>query len=121
MHCVGVSTSGSSPLTRGKPRKMRDTTYAHGLIPTHAGKTQHNLNLLTTSKAHPHSRGENPPAFPGWKRGRGSSPLTRGKRELDLHVLAGARLIPTHAGKTPLLNFCHACQRAHPHSRGENA
>ena len=36
---IRVMTSGSSPLTRGKPRLNKDCTQPLGLIPAHAGKT----------------------------------------------------------------------------------
>ena len=55
---------------------------------------------------------------PRWE---GSSPLTRGKLQLNEAVKALTGLIPAHAGKT--LRRDAACPRpwAHPRSRGENA
>ena len=51
---------------------------------------------------------------------RGSSPLTRGKREAETgeRVLGG--LIPAHAGKTLVQSLLHVPVPAHPRSRGEN-
>ena len=50
----------------------------------------------------------------------GSSPLTRGKRQVANSVPGSRGLIPTHAGKT-LFHFRTTCYAwAHPHSRGEN-
>ena len=135
-------TSGSSPLTRGKPqRRPREArrlglipTHAgktirasitfgsvRRLIPTHAGKTSSDSSSAQSEKAHPHSRGENLAGHPNVLRDRGSSPLTRGK-QFDLVLRATARrLIPTHAGKTIPRQSTARRSPAHPHSRGENA
>ena len=53
------STTGSSPLTRGK--HVADLTRAaHGrLIPAHAGKTALTRRWASCGRAHPRSRGEN--------------------------------------------------------------
>ena len=51
----------------------------------------------------------------------GSSPLTRGKLTCACVVSCIFGLIPTHAGKTPITCATFSMQRAHPHSRGENA
>ena len=50
----------------------------------------------------------------------GSSPLTRGKRRLDHVDQPRRRLIPAHAGKTPVWQARSKASRAHPRSRGEN-
>ena len=70
--------------------------------------------------AHPRSRGEN--RFP-WTPGRGcrgSSPLTRGKPALPVPLGDVTRLIPAHAGKTPIRTSEFTHYSAHPRSRGEN-
>ena len=51
----------------------------------------------------------------------GSSPLTRGKLGNLLGAVATVRLIPAHAGKTPLLGPIRTAPTAHPRSRGENS
>ena len=51
----------------------------------------------------------------------GSSPLTRGKRQLRNFSTSPPRLIPAHAGKTNVITKRRECIRAHPRSRGENA
>ena len=92
-----------------------------GLIPAHAGKTLAHRASGPTTGAHPRSRGENHVAGPLTSGRRGSSPLTRGKREQRAarRVLRG--LIPAHAGKTPSRVWGLSGRRAHPRSRGENA
>ena len=90
------------------------------LIPAHAGKTGDRFNLSGVGEAHPRSRGENASRDAHSSEPTGSSPLTRGKRERRRDPIAGARLIPAHAGKTvSCLRGCRP-QRAHPRSRGEN-
>ena len=111
---------GSSPLTRGKRRQLAGDDCRRRLIPAHAGKTHTVAPNSQPSRAHPRSRGEN--VFindPGRER-EGSSPLTRGKRGEDRFALPGLRLIPAHAGKTPLRLIPSGAPRAHPRSRGEN-
>ena len=75
-----VSHAGSSPLTRGKRTKALCAGYTRGLIPTHAGKTAARAGRHARRGAHPHSRGENSKLQAALSEGRGSSPLTRGKR-----------------------------------------
>ena len=71
-----------------------------GLIPAHAGKTEHVGALSGLLGAHPRSRGEN------------TSPPQR-ERVCD-------GLNPTHAGKTAAHERNKQLVWAHPHSRGEN-
>ena len=95
-------TSGSSPLTRGKPLHGDVPSHCEGLIPAHAGKTGLRDLLCGLRQAHPRSRGENRAHWWGVRIGRGSSPLTRGKPYLTSGPGMGAGLIPAHAGKTTL-------------------
>ena len=93
---------------------------AIGLIPTHAGKTCRSGGRGPSTKAHPHSRGENDTLARHPGQPMGSSPLTRGKRAGSHGGYLSERLIPTHAGKT-CRGYCFpSCLPAHPHSRGEN-
>ena len=91
---------GSSPLTRGKRFSRTASRNIDGLIPAHAGKTCSIIKAKVAAWAHPRSRGEN--AWPARRghRGRGSSPLTRGKPELTMEDATALGLIPAHAGKT---------------------
>ena len=91
-----------------------------GLIPAHAGKTPAPKTGVTESRAHPRSRGENRGRRGMGLRPEGSSPLTRGKRSGRCPGPACSRLIPAHAGKTPVPIQPNQVARAHPRSRGEN-
>ena len=75
-------------------------TDLKGLIPAHAGKTGQAGDQANETKAHPRSRGENQDLEVVLVHGEGSSPLTRGKRQVSHHGVHGCRLIPAHAGKT---------------------
>ena len=91
---------GSSPLTRGKPRRRCASSNQVGLIPAHAGKTTDQAADGTQTRAHPRSRGENRRILVDqWSRW-GSSPLTRGKPHGRPGRSFRRRLIPAHAGKT---------------------
>ena len=94
------TTTGSSPLTRGKRLDRCVAQLTHGLIPAHAGKTTPTGNGAVHAAAHPRSRGENVTVSEGWEKIEGSSPLTRGKRGVRAEMFLGRGLIPAHAGKT---------------------
>ena len=112
---------GSSPLTRGKRRSVTQTATEARLIPAHAGKTWRPPKTRRVGWAHPRSRGENNARGDKIAGAFGSSPLTRGKRSQVENHHGTNRLIPAHAGKTPLSWHRRRCSPAHPRSRGENA
>ena len=91
---------GSSPLTRGKPPRRRGRPTRARLIPAHAGKTLAENRRVDCPQAHPRSRGENSMRLSNRIPEDGSSPLTRGKPDLQVPHTYRARLIPAHAGKT---------------------
>ena len=115
-----VNTRGSSPLTRGKQRRLARPRHPHRLIPAHAGKTTRPSGGAQVSWAHPRSRGENVTAAKPQKGGAGSSPLTRGKLDHLPRHRRKRRLIPAHAGKTSPDRGRPRWCAAHPRSRGEN-
>ena len=116
----GWSFQGSSPLTRGKPRRTNVHTVPGRLIPAHAGKTWSRPSTRTVAWAHPRSRGENAHTWSTYSSEYGSSPLTRGKHDGIHSLLVHDRLIPAHAGKTRRWKRKLVPTPAHPRSRGEN-
>ena len=92
--------AGSSPLTRGKLTKDAALKERAGLIPAHAGKTGRPAPTSRGDRAHPRSRGENGTRSDLAYVTEGSSPLTRGKRDVGGVRPSGGGLIPAHAGKT---------------------
>ena len=111
---------GSSPLTRGKQKRICEMTNVYRLIPAHAGKTASTASLSTSRPAHPRSRGENGPLPSEGMELDGSSPLTRGKHLRPVHRRRRQGLIPAHAGKTLESDPVGWVGEAHPRSRGEN-
>ena len=111
---------GSSPLTRGKQRRVDASRARAGLIPAHAGKTPLRNKACAGEGAHPRSRGENVVTCCHAAAGAGSSPLTRGKHLPCLGTSGRSGLIPAHAGKTPRARSTNHRHEAHPRSRGEN-
>ena len=111
---------GSSPLTRGKHPRFISHCVPFGLIPAHAGKTGCMAAAPVEHEAHPRSRGENPTFAAKSPMCAGSSPLTRGKRDMLWQQAGKTRLIPAHAGKTGEPEKLTATSTAHPRSRGEN-
>ena len=49
---------GSSPLTRGAPRRCRSSTSVTWIIPAHAGSTVGHTPAFDSRRDHPRSRGE---------------------------------------------------------------
>ena len=115
------SSSGSSPLTRGKLLRRRRVARGGRLIPAHAGKTPDRNRPARHNRAHPRSRGENRHWCDALEKVAGSSPLTRGKLELGPQADDVPGLIPAHAGKTSRRRAPCRTRGAHPRSRGENA
>ena len=113
-------STGSSPLTRGKPRDATVKPPPPGIIPAHAGKTQLSSAATSPPWDHPRSRGENILVPSSSVNGKGSSPLTRGKPPLESHQSRSPRIIPAHAGKTTPDGGRGGVSRDHPRSRGEN-
>ena len=111
---------GSSPLTRGKRAPAHGRPPTKRLIPAHAGKTCPSTRAPAHQAAHPRSRGENYGESGVPFCAMGSSPLTRGKRQVRQVVTCGRGLIPAHAGKTRSRPSISSGTWAHPRSRGEN-
>ena len=116
-----VTGGGSSPLTRGIQWLGFDGSRTHGFIPAHAGNTREQPEITKTQKVHPRSRGE-------YRRRwyipvvlSGSSPLTRGIRNMDYCRNCSRRFIPAHAGNTLARKPCLSGWTVHPRSRGEYA
>ena len=112
--------AGSSPLTRGKPRRVNRVRRRGGIIPAHAGKTPQGSTERAGAGDHPRSRGENDSQRAALDGPRGSSPLTRGKLNCTKNCFCICGIIPAHAGKTPGPAARSGSDRDHPRSRGEN-
>ena len=74
-----ITTRGSSPRVRGKPRQAGKSFLIRGLIPACAGKTRASVIGVSFSGAHPRVCGENSLPSQAGLTCPGSSPRVRGK------------------------------------------
>ena len=99
---LGDPEPGSSPHTRGL--LLTDFNGAMGtrIIPAHAGFTRKRLKGPHAPRDHPRTRGVYPtwPLVEGCR--SGSSPHTRGLHDKTLTDFDKRRIIPAHAGFTPI-------------------
>ncbi len=116
---TGMS-DGSSPRMRGKPHAREAVTHHDRIIPAHAGQTSTRTWAPPATKDHPRACGANLPRWFAHNNLSGSSPRMRGKRRWLVACLVGYRIIPAHAGQTPLeLLFCWRATD-HPRACGAN-
>ena len=116
---IALVPQGSSPLSRGiLPRPPRSPPAGRN-IPALAGNTQRQGRSACGREDHPRSRGEYAAIAGFGLLGEGSSPLSRGIRQIKRVELFCRRIIPALAGNTlPAVRVGHA-QEDHPRSRGE--
>jgi len=117
----GVEQGGPSPRTWGEQRANSVSGIGIRTIPTHVGRTYPFGGGGDCCSDHPHARGENDcePALELHE--AGPSPRTWGERNPEPRKSALDRTIPTHVGRTPLVNFRPRPITDHPHARGENS
>ena len=101
MMVLTVLKVGSSPLARGKPLRWGDLAAMVGIIPACAGETSPAWWPSSTHGDHPRLRGGNLQTPDSRLLMPGSSPLARGKPDLDVALEVGGRIIPACAGETP--------------------
>ena len=111
---------GSSPLTRGAPGRRRAIHLLHRLIPAYAGSTPHARHQSPPVWAHPRLRGEHRMTKERCRPMLGSSPLTRGARDVLDDAVSVHGLIPAYAGSTTPPQDSPQNKRAHPRLRGEH-
>ena len=99
-HAHGVTTRGSSPLTRGAPRAQCCPAGPYGLIPAYAGSTRERVGTASWKRAHPRLRGEHARFGISSMDAAGSSPLTRGAPAGHYRLPRPPGLIPAYAGST---------------------
>jgi len=111
---------GSSPHTRGAPRRTRPRHRRRRIIPAYAGSTPATMTARPKSKDHPRIRGEHSLREIDMDSTVGSSPHTRGALSLRHFHLFSFGIIPAYAGSTvvPLPGATLAWD--HPRIRGEH-
>ena len=105
---------------RGKPCGSGGAAWCRRIIPAHAGQTGSPTHTRCGSSDHPRACGANPTQYgtAGWV--FGSSPRMRGKLDLLVQHLIGARIIPAHAGQTVRLRHAGTPTTDHPRACGAN-
>ena len=121
MSVTPVSKCGSSPHTRGALGPGARARGPARIIPAYAGSTRLIPCSRATSSDHPRIRGEHSVAGVDAHVGDGSSPHTRGARNLLHGNIGGARIIPAYAGSTSTCAQPMTPQKDHPRIRGEHA
>ena len=97
---VSCVPPGSSPLSRGIPRRIRRQLRQFRIIPALAGNTRTALRAWGCTGDHPRSRGEYTGRTADTGLREGSSPLSRGILRPPESQRLGARIIPALAGNT---------------------
>ncbi len=110
--------TGSSPLARGGPPRIRAYAETRWLIPARAGRTLELSENRFIAEAHPRSRGADCRLTLTRFSRSGSSPLARGGPEADWRDAGSFRLIPARAGRTGYPVHEINTEWAHPRSRG---
>ena len=117
---VTIRHFGSSPHTRGAPRKEDRSVKRSRIIPAYAGSTLRRARLRRLSWDHPRIRGEHSQAAAIEATSPGSSPHTRGAQPPHRRRRQGRGIIPAYAGSTTLPSPARRPGRDHPRIRGEH-
>jgi len=113
--------SGSSPRTRGTPRRPSWTGRSSRIIPAHAGNARRWRVSRALTPDHPRARGERTSTRPISSPKGGSSPRTRGTLVEGQRQLGRRRIIPAHAGNASRPIAAAGPTPDHPRARGERA
>ena len=112
--------AGSSPHTRGALPTSCPSWRNHRIIPAYAGSTNDAGVARFREADHPRIRGEHAAALREVFGRHGSSPHTRGARDLLEILPPDNGIIPAYAGSTPARCPCRRWRRDHPRIRGEH-
>ena len=97
---VRLLAGGSSPHTRGVPRRQAVRLEKSRIIPAYAGSTRPRCTAPRAIRDHPRIRGEHLYFDKPQTRNCGSSPHTRGARDEAQRRVRVGRIIPAYAGST---------------------
>ena len=109
---------GSSPHTRGLHGAHREVGHPTRIIPAHAGFTDADTVLVPVNWDHPRTRGVYLLTPIRGIHLVGSSPHTRGLHDPNRDYMEKARIIPAHAGFTPIYASLVTLSQDHPRTRG---
>ena len=105
---------------RGKHLSKLEESTTDRIIPAHAGQTAFGRASAYAGPDHPRACGANHSVPFQVFRFVGSSPRMRGKPFPELHQYGKGRIIPAHAGQTPLPDPAHRVRTDHPRACGAN-
>ena len=111
---------GSSPHTRGTQDYDALKESLKRFIPAYAGNTDQAARSCAAPAVHPRIRGEHENTAGLFQGLFGSSPHTRGTRNLSGCHTLGCRFIPAYAGNTSNSSTHHQLTSVHPRIRGEH-
>ena len=111
---------GSSPHTRGALGCRRLIRRWLRIIPAYAGSTDPSTGMSIKQRDHPRIRGEHERLDDYPSLWLGSSPHTRGARELHRQNGNPRRIIPAYAGSTSISGQLRTPPKDHPRIRGEH-
>ena len=116
---LGEDLPGSSPHTRGAPRRRSARRCRLGIIPAYAGSTNLHHYLQEMRWDHPRIRGEHQEGVCSITCTPGSSPHTRGAPSSSTSRPLPPWIIPAYAGSTPR-EMCRdpSSRGSSPHTRG---
>ena len=117
---VLAERGGSSPHTRGTPRRVCARRAFRRFIPAHAGNTRQRRACCSGIPVHPRTRGEHFKSTGCCSIASGSSPHTRGTHVRVARGRDQRRFIPAHAGNTLLAGSRSPSIAVHPRTRGEH-
>ena len=112
--------SGSSPRMRGKHGVERQNRLPDRIIPAHAGQTGCRCWVDGTGSDHPRACGANLQPGREGEADAGSSPRMRGKHRRNHGRNRLGRIIPAHAGQTPMFRPVSSSNPDHPRACGAN-
>ena len=114
-----IGLSGSSPRMRGTPEKRRLEPCVGRIIPAHAGNSAQTIGACLPQPDHPRACGELPPGWVTAEINVGSSPRMRGTHVPTIVIVGGHRIIPAHAGNSPMDARTGYQATDHPRACGE--
>ncbi|MDB5033313.1 MAG: hypothetical protein JWQ98_554 [Chlorobi bacterium] len=116
--CLG-EFPGSSPRMWGDLAGVVGDVVGQRFIPTHVGRSNPIGSIVRIESVHPHACGEI--HFLKERRAvfRGSSPRMWGDRAVSSSIVAIARFIPTHVGRSSSSTSKPSIKTVHPHACGE--
>ena len=112
---------GSSPRMRGSLDDLLDDGVDEGIIPAHAGLTEHRRRQSTAAWDHPRACGAHVCILADVNRLVGSSPRMRGSPRRGICTPSSVGIIPAHAGLTGLRRLLQNKNRDHPRACGAHS